>query len=215
MENEKQPISAETAINDSGRHLFLQLKPKFIPMFFQLLGQGFSVDVQTGATVKDLLCKQLGIQEDYLAKRISTIFLNSKVVDDVNSTIVNEGAILALSGAMPGLVGATLRSGGFYAAMRSQISYDESKLTSLRGSAPITLKMLNLVVKDLGPIFLQRGIWLKSENLQEFIKRHMEDLKPGLIACELDSQPVEAESLAGINWESDMVLLQVNPEAFD
>ena len=160
--------STTTKISEdiSPKHLKLRVKFDLVPFFFQLLGHGFTINVQTGCSIKDLLCKQLSIQEDYLAERITTIFLNSKVVDDVNSTMVNEGATLALSGAMPGLVGAVLRSGSFYAAMRNQISHKESKSSSHKQSAKITLKLMNLVVKELGPVFLQQGVWLKSQTLR-------------------------------------------------
>ncbi|UCD79333.1 MAG: hypothetical protein JSW26_28700 [Desulfobacterales bacterium] len=193
-------------------HLSLLVKSELVPIFFQLLGHGFNVDVKTGCSVKELLCKQLGISEDYLNRRIQTIFLNAKVVDDVNSAVVNEGATLALSGAMPGLVGAILRSGGFYAAMRSQISHHENKLYSQGQTAQITLKLLNLVVKELGPIFLQQGIRMKGQTLQEFTERYAKELASGCITGEMNGQPLERIDLQGINWGTDQVLLQVSSE---
>ena len=213
MEKNEQSSSAETAKNVSGGHLSLQVNSKLIPLFFQLLGQGFSVDIQTGATVKDLLCKQLGIHEDYLAQRIQTIFLNAKVVDDIDTAIVTEEATLALSGAMPGLVGAILRSGGYYAAMRNQLSHVQSEPSSQAQSAEITLKLMNIVAKELGPIFLQKGIRLKSQILREFVARRTDDLKDGCRACKLDGQPMEFTSLSEIDLRDEMVILQVISEA--
>jgi hypothetical protein len=215
MEKINQSTDTQAAKNVSDVHLSLQVNPKLIPLFFQLLGQGFSVDTHSGVTVKDLLCKQLGIHEDYLAQRIQTIFLNAKVVDDVNTAIVAEGSTLALSGAMPGLVGAILRGGGYYAAMRNQLSHMEAELSSQAQSAKITLKLMNLVAKELGPIFLQQGIWLKGQTLWEFIECRMDDLKTGCMVCELDRKPIEFTSLTGIDWRDDMVLLQVYSEALD
>jgi hypothetical protein len=215
MEKINQSTDTQAAKNVSDVHLSLQVNPKLIPLFFQLLGQGFSVDTHSGVTVKDLLCKQLGIHEDYLAQRIQTIFLNAKVVDDVNTAIVAEGSTLALSGAMPGLVGAILRGGGYYAAMRNQLSHMEAELSSQAQSAKITLKLMNLVAKELGPIFLQQGIWLKGQTLREFIECRMDDLKAGCMVCELDRKPIEFTSLTGIDWRDDMVLLQVYSEALD
>jgi hypothetical protein len=215
MEKINQSTDTQAAKNVSDVHLSLQVNPKLIPLFFQLLGQGFSVDTHSGVTVKDLLCKQLGIHEDYLAQRIQTIFLNAKVVDDVNTAIVAEGSTLALSGAMPGLVGAILRGGGYYAAMRNQLSHMEAELSSQAQSVKITLKLMNLVAKELGPIFLQQGIWLKGQTLWEFIECRMDDLKAGCMVCELDRKPIEFTSLTGIDWRDDMVLLQVYSEALD
>lgn len=215
MEKKELTTGTETAHDTGADQLSLFVKTELVPLFFQLLGHGFYVSVQTGCSVKELLCNQLGIHEDYLAQRIQTIFLNAKVVDDVNSAIVKKDSTLALSGAMPGLVGAILRSGGFYAPMRSQISHEKNQSSLPRRAAQITLKMLNLVVKDLGPIFLQRGIRLKVQTLQEFIERQATELKSGCISGELDGKPIAISNLQIIDWDTDLVLLQVNSEAVD
>jgi len=193
--------------------LSLIVKAELIPIFFQMLGQGFKVNAQIGCSVKELICNQLGIHEDYLTERIQTIFLNAKVVDDVKSAIVNEGSVLALSGAMPGLAGAILRSGGIYAGMRSQISHEENRPVSQLKKGSITLKLWNLVVKELGPTFLQRGIWLKGEEIRSFIERHGEELKSGGLSAKMRGKTLTLDQLQDITWDSDLVLLQVNSDA--
>jgi hypothetical protein len=209
MEKNSQSASAKAVRGTSGKHLSLHVKPKLIPIFFQLLGHGFSVNIQTGVSVKDLLCKQLGIHEDYLAQRIQSVFLNASVVDDVTSAMVHDGSTLALSGAMPGLVGAILRSGGFYAAMRSQISYGDSKQSSPRTTGRITLKLLNLIVKELGPTFLQQGIWIKGQELLEFMTRNSTSLEGGCLSSELEGKPLTPGSLRKLDWNTEMVFLKV------
>ncbi len=189
--------------------LSLIVKAELVPIFFQMLGQGFKVNAQIGCSVKELICNQLGIHEDYLTERIQTIFLNAKVVDDVKSAIVNEGSVLALSGAMPGLAGAILRSGGIYAGMRSQISHDRNKLPSQSKNGQITLKLWNLVVKELGRTFLDRGIWVRGEELQSFIKRYWETLRAGCIGAELDGKSATVDHLQTTTWKFDLVFLQV------
>lgn len=189
--------------------LSLIVNAKLVPLFFQLLGHGFSVKVQTGGSVKELLCNQLGIDEDYLTQRIQTIFLNAKVVDDVNSAIVQEDATLALSGAMPGLVGAILRSGGFYAPMRSQISHEENRPRSELKKGNITLKLWNLVVKEIGPTFLERGIWIETEECKSFIERHSEELKTGCVSAELEDNSIETDHLQDITWKGNLVFLKI------
>lgn len=200
---------AMTTKHLSGTHLSLTVKSNLVPVFFQLLGHGFRYPVNVGCSIKDLLCDQLGIHQDYLTDRIQTIFLNSKVVDNADTTTIEAGARLALSGPMPGLVGAILRSGGYYAAMRSQISHEENKVAANKLSATITIKVLNIVAKELGPIFLQRGIHLNARILQEFFDRWTADLKAGFISGELDGHPLGIEDLQIIDWKEDMVLLAV------
>ena len=209
MEKISQLTSTKAARGTSGEHLCLRVKPKLIPLFYQLLGHGFSVNIQTGVSVKDLLCKQLGIHEDYLAQRIQSVFLNASVVDDVTSAIVHDGSTLALSGAMPGLVGAILRSGGFYAAMRSQISYGDSRPSSPQTTGRITLKLLNLIVKELGPTFLQQGIWIKGQELLDFMTRNSTVLEGGCLSSELGNKPLAPDSLRKLDWKTELVFLKV------
>jgi len=192
--------------------LTLIVNARVVPLFFQLLGHGFYLNVQTGCSVKELLCNQLGIHEDYLEQRIQSIFLNGKVVDDVKSAIVPEDATMALSGAMPGLVGAILRSGGFYAPMRSQISHEIDAQTSQLKNGKITLKLWNLVVREIGPIFLQQGIWIKGEDVRSFIESQREELKTGCVSVELKDQPADVDSLCEVDWKANLVFLQVKPE---
>ena len=200
-------------MNDvSADRLSLIVNAKQVPLFFQLMGHGFYLDVQTGCSVKELLCNQLGIHEDYLAQRIQTIFLNFKVVDDVNSAIVSEDATMALSGAMPGLVGSILRSGGVYAPMRSQISHEQTKSVSLLKNGRITLKLWNLVVKELGPTFLQQGIWIETEECKSFIERHSDALEAGCQAVDLNDTPAEVDRLRKAEWKTNLVFLQVKSE---
>ena len=212
MEKSDQSSSATKSGDIPAVPLSLVVKEEMVPIFFQLLGHGFSLNVQTGCSVKELLCRQLGIPEDYLDERIKTVFLNSGVVDDLSSAIVNEGSTLALSGAMPGLVGAILRSGGFYASMRSQISYNQNKPSSVPRAGKITLKLLNLIVKELGPAFLEQGIWFNGGGLQEFIKHHLEELKTSNAVSELDGETVEIHNLLGLDWDDQTVFLQVRSE---
>ena len=130
--------------------LTLIVNARVVPLFFQLLGHGFYVNVQTGCSVKELLCNQLGIHEDYLAQRIQTIFLNAKVVDDVKSAI-----------------------------------------------------------KEIGPTFLERGIWIETEECKSFIERHSEELKAGCVSAELKDNSIETDHLQDITWKGNLVFLKI------
>ena len=105
----------------------LKLDKKSISPFSNLLQNGFRVEILAGRTVKMLLCEDFGVEEDYLEDRIKTIFLDGKPVDDANSASVNNGAVLALSAAMGGLVGTTLRRGSVLSSFRSGITYQQEK----------------------------------------------------------------------------------------
>ena len=198
---------ADTSVSQ----LSLLVDNHLVPLFFQLLGHGFKVKVQTGQSVKGTLCNQLGIHEDYLAQRIKTIFLNAKVVDDVDSAIVPKDATMALSGAMPGLVGAIMRSGGFYAPMRRQISHNKNMAASDPETAQVTLKLWNLVVKELGPTFLERGVRIDGAEMRSFFERHLETLKTGCKAVELDGKQASIDQFMDFTHDADPVFLKVIP----
>lgn len=185
------------------------------PLFCQFLRQGFRIYTRTGCSIKELLCTHLGIAPDYLDGRIQTIFINNQPVDRIDDAIVEDRATLALSGSMPGLAGATLRRGGFYAAMRRQISHDQNPSSTPVGTGEITLKLFNIVAKELGPHFLQNGIWITGENFHDFIRHYSHELKSGCRSIELDGNHLEAAELQCADWSNKAVFLRVNSEQIE
>jgi len=145
-----------------------------LAVFRTLLQQGVGVTIETGGSLEDLLCRQWQIDRDYVMGRISTLFLDGKPVDDLPAAIVRDGAVLALSGAMPGLIGATMRRGGILAAFRSGISYEADAIENQSGNGRITLKLFNLLIDELGPRFLARGIWTTRSRLAALFPDHPE-----------------------------------------
>jgi hypothetical protein len=145
------------------------MKPDQLREFFPLLQSGVGVGATVGGTLDQLLSQQWDITPDYVAQRITTIFLNGRAIDDVKTAVVAAGAVIALSGAMPGLVGATMRRGGYYAAMRSGITYQETAAAFSARVATVRLKLFNLLLPELTPGFLQRGIILTASQFAAFM----------------------------------------------
>jgi hypothetical protein len=136
-----------------------------LPAFGTLFQLGVGVAIQTGTTLEDLLCCQWQIERAYVMNRISTLFLNRQSVDDLSAAIVEDGATLALSGAMPGLIGATMRRGGVLAPFRSGITHCAAAPQTASGQGRITLKLFNLLIEELGPRFLSQGVWIARSRL--------------------------------------------------
>jgi len=164
--------------------------------FFPLLRQGFAVQARVGCSLEDLLCRQWGIAPDYVENRITTIFLNYRAIDDVKTALVREGAAIALSGAMPGLVGATMRRGGYYAAMRGAMTHQEAAQGEGEGGGRVGLKLFNLLMAELGPAFLRRGILLPSNALGDFLAGQPPEFWAGCRQARLDGEPVDPGPLA-------------------
>jgi hypothetical protein len=192
--------------------IYMVITSELLPRFFKLLEQGFLVTTQAGCSIKDLLCEQLGIEEEYLDKRIQTLFLNGKAVDDVKRAYLHNDATLALSAAMPGLVGATLRKGGTYAAMRNTISYASKTSSKDRGEARAKLKLFNMVLKELGPIFLENGVWIRKDKFNEFLSRYLKDIKAGCSSVNMNDQKIDVNQLAEIDCKDSEVYLKVIAE---
>ena len=193
--------------------LSIFVKSKLIPFFFQLLGQGFIVNAPANCSIRDLIVECLGIPDDYLEERIQTLFLNGSVVDDLNSCNIKEGSTLALSGAMPGLAGAVLRRGGFYASFRHTISLDDSQPRIDKDNHWIVLKLFNMIVKELGPGFLEKGIWMEGEKLQKFLTRHSEELRMHETSGDINGEPADIHNLLKVDWKTHLVFLRVKPES--
>jgi len=194
--------------------IILKVGEKLIPSFSSLLGQGFGINVQVGCSVRELLCQQLGITADYIDTRIQTIFLNGKSVDDVDTAVIKEGSVLALSAAMPGLVGAVLRRGGYLAPMRSQISHPIDQKAAYKKEEMIVLKLFSLLVRELGPSFLQKGIWLEGNQFKGFLNRQSDIFFKEILSVKINGENVDLDRLDKTEWEGRNVFLQlILPEA--
>jgi hypothetical protein len=153
------------------KSLELRVPAGRIAAFFPLLQTGVTVPADVGCSLKCLLCDQLGIDAEFVARRILTIFCDSHPVDDLDRTIVRDGSRIALSAAMPGLVGASMRRGGQYAALRRGISHGADADTAARGSGTVQIKIFNLLLAELGPLLLSRGVLLERDDLMELLPR--------------------------------------------
>jgi hypothetical protein len=178
-----------------------------ISRFLPLLGQGFTVKRPAGASVEEFLCRECGVAPDYLRDRVQTVFLNGKAIDDLAAAVVSDGSTIALSAAMPGLAGAVLRKGGAYAAMRRQISHSSPGESRAKGPVSVSIKLFNLVARELGPGFLAQGVLIGGAELQDFFRR--QDRGFGKIgrAADIDGRPVDFEKIPDILPENGLVLL--------
>ncbi|MGD8609580.1 MAG: hypothetical protein PVJ44_13210 [Desulfobacterales bacterium] len=170
------------------------------------------MNIETGRSIKELFCGPFGIAEDYFDNRIQTVFLDGKAVDNVDTAWVKDGSRVALSAAMPGLVGATFRKGGRYAPFRGSISYLASKNADAGGKGVITLKFFNMIAKELGPAFMQKGVIIEGKRFHEFVLQNSVDLRAACRAIYLNEEKTGVDGLLERNWENRDIFLTVAPE---
>ncbi|MGD8835284.1 MAG: hypothetical protein PVI54_07945 [Desulfobacteraceae bacterium] len=184
--------------------LTMVLKQEKSSLLFPLFQEGFQVAAKVGCDIQTLLCEQFGLMPDYLANRISTIFLNGKPLDDVSSAVIMDGATLALSAAMPGLVGATFRKAGHLAAFRGSITYrkkEDGPTTCHDGF--VTLKLFNLLISEMGPPFLERGIWVNGRVLRGFLNLHQTDIHTIFKEFKKNGIDLTPHEIADLSWITD------------
>jgi hypothetical protein len=192
-------------------NLSLVAEPKLFQKFLQLLQKGVKVTARIGSSVRSFLCDDLGLSPEYVDKRIQTLFLNGKVIDNPDTALLKEDSTLALSAAMPGLLGATLRKGSYYARMRNEISYQEQTQGITVHEGFVLLKVFNLLPAEIGPAIFERGIWLKGEDLNKFLKQLPDELIGKCIEARVDDQVVNLKSLVKTDWENKVLLLKIKP----
>jgi hypothetical protein len=189
----------------------LTAEPKLFEKFLQLLQKGVKVTGRVGSSVRSFLCDDLGVSPEYVDKRIQTLFLNGKAIDNPDAALLKEDSTLALSAAMPGLLGATLRKGSYYAKMRNEISYQEQSQAITVHEGFVLLKLFNLLSPEIGPAILERGIWLKGEDLNSFFNELPDALLGKCSDARVDDQTVELRSLKEKDWKNGMVVVRIKP----
>lgn len=198
--------------NSELQHVRLEIDARLISGFLKMIEQGFKLKVKTGLTIRELLCGQFGVSGEYFDNRIQTIFLDGKAVDNVDAAGIEDNSRIALSAAMPGLVGATFRKGGRYAPLRGTISYSKEKKSIVRGEGKITLKLFNMIAKELGPVFLRKGVIIDGNAFQNFVSDNLEDLKAACSSIHLNNAKISVTRLKELKWADREVFLQVISE---
>ena len=164
--------------------------------FSSILQAGFKVNVHTGVSIRDLLCNQFDINPDYVEDRIRTAFLNGKPVDDFSTAIVERGATLALSAAMPGLVGATFRKGGYLAAFRGTITHRRGDTIPDNRAGIISVKLFNLLAKEIGLTFLERGVMVDSNTARWFFSDPPDTFRRGCKSILVNGEDIHMDQLS-------------------
>ncbi len=189
--------------------LRLILEADLISSFTSLLGHGFYLQAEVGCTIRELLCDQLGWDHNYIDHRIQTLFLDGCLVDDIDRAIVQDDSSLALSGAMPGLLGAALRKGGRYSPMRSEISYKPDLDPVSRSEGRVKLKLFNFPAREQGIVLLETGVCFQGKTLHSFFMNRGDGFWARCREIKIDAKEVVAEQLLAMNWEGREVFLQI------
>lgn len=174
-----------------------------VPEAFSILLQGgFELILPGPCTVREFLCELAGVCGDYAKKRIQTIFVNGKAVDDLDEAMLGPGSRLALSAALPGLVGATMRRGGFYGRLREGVTHHAQTESAAAPSKPFRLqiRLFNAVSRDLAEIFLKGGVIVSVTALKNFLASRPPQFFQSLRGASLNDSPLSIEPPGPSCW---------------
>ena len=182
-------------------------------MCSHLFQSGVLLKVQVGISIKNLLCAHLGLDKTYVDKRISTILLNNQPVDDINKTIIKNNDTLALSSAMPGLIGATLRRDSHLATLRDTITFKEYRNNDdIQDYGLIHLKLFNLILQEVGTFLLQKGVVMGFEDLIDLFDNKMSKKITGALDIYFNGKKTDINEVCRSlksNVEQKLVLLKL------
>lgn len=176
-------------------NISLEVESEHIPRLFPILQSGIFVRTHSGLTIRTFLCEQMGMEPEYVAERIQTIFLDGRPVDDIDSASIKDGSVLALSSSMPGLVGVSLRRGSILSSFRGTITHKEADTCTMPKEGTVQIKLFNIVMKELGPVFLERGILVESSVFSDFIDNQPDRFWRGCKNILLNGKPLDTHLL--------------------
>lgn len=177
------------------KNLFLELRSSLIHSFYIILQSGFFIKCRAGISVQALLCDNFGLHPGYVNERVTTVFLDGSCVDNLERAFIKKGSIVSFSSAMPGLAGATMRRGSIYTSLRSAITYNENANVRNDADVMVKIKIFNLLIDELGQVFLQKGIFLKESDIIEFLKGQNKVFWDGCSSIVVDGTKIDKEFL--------------------
>jgi hypothetical protein len=144
-------------------------KKKMSTILSPILQKGVIVKTATGITVRVLLEDELQVSHDVVDNQIATVFLDGQPVDNIDRAIAKNNSEIALSGAMPGFVGAAMRRGGYYSAMRAGITHIDENLKLATDQGLVKIKLYNTLIDLLGPTLLPRGFFVSVKDAADLV----------------------------------------------
>jgi hypothetical protein len=163
--------------------------------YLALLQEGAALRAKTGVAVRTFLCEGLGLSPSYVSEQLSTVFLNGRPVDDLDSALICDGYRLSLSGALPGLAGAVMRRSSPLAPLRGTGRRGRATASEPGQEGLLWIKLFNVVLEELGPLMLRRGVLVQSGRLEEALRAEDAALPKTRQEAFLNGAPVGLDEL--------------------
>lgn len=196
-----------TAVPAPGSVPRLALEHPDVTSFSLLLQEGVGVPCPGPCSVRAFLTGPLGLGEAYVRDRVQTVFRDGLAVDDLDTAMVRPGTRLALSAALPGLAGATMRKGGALAGMRASITCGRETADGEARAFLVVVRFFNQIGPEVCGHVLGQGVYVPAQTLERFVS-----MRPSRFVRALTSGGREAgAALDGLAGRDGLVLLTVAP----
>lgn len=192
--------------SQTATRLEIALEPKLLELFLPVFQQGVWIRGVLGRSIRFFLNTYANLSDAYIDQRIQTFFLNHKPVDNIDTTVVQDQDTLALSTAMPGVLGAMLRKGSYYAAMRRSISQQKEKQAITVHEGSVRLKLFNLLINEIGPNLLKQGVWVEEDHLRPCLENLVVHVRSQNLDIKVDEEHKKIEELSSIHWAKEVFL---------
>lgn len=132
-------------------------------------------------------------------------------VDNLETAVAGDGDTLALSAAMPGLVGATMRSGGVLACFRNTITH-QGNTAEMSPAGTLSIKLFNLLIKELGPLFLRHGMLVSADDIKNTLSLLTAEDLQACTGATLNQRVMDPTGLSALPLPdgNEMIHLQVD-----
>lgn len=181
--------------------------------YTSLLQAGIINTTAPTTTVGAFLASLPGFSENYINTRIETIFLNGLPLDDLTTVIKGPLAVLAVSGAMPGLAGAILRKNSFHAHLRTTTPHSSPSSPAHHTDRPTTLllKVFNVIAAERGPDLLNKGCTMNSDSILAFFA-YRPDIHQDIIDLKCDGNNFPFRDLHQLLQNNEQVFLRIHED---
>lgn len=177
-----------------------------------LLESGVGLQSRNGVSLGEFLILDAGLDPGFAAERVQTVFCDCRPVDDVETARVHDGCVVALSAAMPGLVGAVMRKAGPLSKLRESISQQKEVEACDNEARPVVvwLKIFNLLRQELAAHLFRRGVLLPMTRAAEVLRELPPEFWEGSKGISVRGRRLDPTTHElGFPQSDDLVLLEV------
>lgn len=200
------------ALTETENILHLTVSLESLERFTTLFQSGIILPSNRGEALGVFLSKLPGFTSDYVSNRVQTIFLDGNAVDDLQTQLIHDNSVIAISAAMPGLAGAIFRRNSMHAALRAQ-SADKDQQSKDEDRISVTLKLFNMIAVERGIELFNQGICIPSQAVHTFL-HDRPSLFKHIHGIALHDEPIYPDTLlTRLLSDQPTIQLRITPHA--